>query len=541
MANPAYTHDLTTIANGDEAAGWTVFSTNQQGTPSYQDSDYPYIQGQYAVTQTCSKTKTLGNLGYDNGSTITLPVDGAFLVWQLFASPFAIDDYAGTVTTYGGMHILIGSSTSNFGWWDVGGSDKTPNPYGGFQCHAVNTTVTADRQTGTPTADQVVGAGVAQTAYPSKGEPHAVDAMRWGRCSAIFSGGDTTTPATFSGFALRNDAQGNRWGLIQETAGGYLWQGHMQIGDTPAASACRFEDSNTTIFVKWTPKVTRRFNKIEIINSNSYVDWEGITFQVLDITTKSRGWLKMTDPATLYFTSCSFTDMDKFIFNYSSNPCEISLTSFTRCGTITQGGASFDGCTISNSTSAIALSADNLETITNCDFISDGTGHAIELTVSGDGDLVFDGNTFTDYASANGSTGNEALYNNTGNYIIINLQNTTSVPSYRNGAGASTLVQLGVTLTLSGIVSGSEVRIQQARGVNPSGAELYHVESVPASAGGIVEWTYNYSDYGDNYYIDVIVHNVYYTHLRIDDILLPAANSTIPIQQQSDRWYSNPT
>jgi hypothetical protein len=124
--------------------------------------------------------------------------------------------------------------------------------------------------------------------------------------------------------------------------------------------------------------------------------------------------------------------------------------------------------------------------------------------------------------------------------VTINLQNTTSVPSYRNAGTSTTAVNLSVTLTLSGLISGSEVRIQEARGTAPSGIELYHIESVPASANGIVEWTYNYSDFIQPYYIDIIVHNIYYTHLRVEDVLLPATNSTIPIQQAEDRWYSNP-
>jgi hypothetical protein len=279
---------------------------------------------------------------------------------------------------------------------------------------------------------------------------------------------------------------------------------------------------------------------IEVINSNSYVDWDGINIQVLNLDTGSRGWFKMTDPATVYLSNCTFTDMDKFYFNFSTNPVNIDSTTFRRCATITQNGATFNGCTFSNCTSAICISADDIEKITNCDFISRGTGHAIELTVSGDGDLILDGNTFTDYVSANGSTGNEAFYNNSGGWITVNIQNSTSIPSVRNGIGSQTTVQLAVTLTLSGLVSGSEVRIQQARGTAPSGTELYHVESVPASANGIVEWTYNYSDFGVGYYIDIIVHNIYYTHLRIDDVLLPATNSTIPIQQEEDRWYTNP-
>jgi hypothetical protein len=326
--------------------------------------------------------------------------------------------------------------------------------------------------------------------------------------------------------------------LIQVTPGGYLWQGRMQIGDTPAASACRFVDSNTTMFIKWCPKVTRNFNMIEVINSSSYVDWDGITFQVLDTTTASKGWFRMTDPATLYWNACTFVDMDRFIFNKVSNPVEITSSTFRRCNYIVQKGATFDGCTFSNSSSGTFMYADDIGLISNCDFVSDGTGYAIELSTDHAGNTyTFDGNTFSEYVSANGSTGNEAIYNNSGGAVTINLTNTNSVPSYRNGSGATTTVNLTVTLTLTGIVSGSEVRIQQARGTSPSGATLYELETTD---GTDVEWSYNFSDFGAGYFIDIIIHKEDYTHLRIDDVELPNSNTSIPIQQEFDRWYSNP-
>jgi hypothetical protein len=312
----------------------------------------------------------------------------------------------------------------------------------------------------------------------------------------------------------------------------------MQLGDTPAASAVDFRDSNKNIFINFTPKVTRNFNMVEILNSNSYVSMTNFTFQVVDTDTASRGWFRMTDPATLYLDNCTFIDMDRFIFRYVSNPVEITSSAFRRCNYIVQNGATFDACTFNSSPSAIAFLADDISLISNSDFISDGTGHAIELTTDHAGNsYTFDGNTFTAYTSANGSTGNEAIYNNSGGAVTINLTNTNSIPSYRNGTNASTTVNLTVTLTLTGIVSGSEVRIQTARGSAPSGAELFHVETTD---GTDVEWSYNYSDFGAGYYIDIIVHNVYYTYLSIDDILLPASNSTVPIQQLIDRWYANP-
>jgi hypothetical protein len=448
MAAPSYTEDLTDIATGDEASGWTIFSTNEQGTPSYQDADYPYIQGSFAVTQTCSKSKTLANLGFDFGQAINLPADGAFLVWQLFASPFAIDDYVGTITTYGGMHILVGANTSNFGWWDVGASDKTPNPYGGFQCHAVNTTVAFDRETGTYVSDQVVGAGVALIAFPSKGEPHSVDVMRFGRCSAIFEEGDLGNGyATIPGFATENDDQLNRWGLIQETAGGYLWQGRMQLGS--GGTPVDFRDSDRTIFIKWTPKVTANFNLIEVLNDSSYVEMTGFTFQVLDTTTASRGKFLVTDPADIYLQECTFIDMDTFTFHTASTSADVILCGFRRCELVTQGNAVFQGCTFNNPTGAVGLLASDLDIIENCLFASDGTGHAMELSpVTSGGTYTLDACTFTGYASVSGSTGNEAIYNNSGGHVTISV-GTGQIPSFRNGIGSTTTITGSVPVTIT--------------------------------------------------------------------------------------------
>ena len=107
MTAPSYTEDMTDIATGDEGSGWVEFTGGGfggQSSPTHQDAEYGYIQGSYAVVQQCSKTASLGSLGYDYGSTISLPTDGAFLVWQSMAVNVAMDDYAGTTTGYAGFN-----------------------------------------------------------------------------------------------------------------------------------------------------------------------------------------------------------------------------------------------------------------------------------------------------------------------------------------------------------------------------------------------------------------------------------------------------
>jgi len=461
MATPSYTEDLTDIATGDEGSGWVNFSTNEQGTPQYGDDEYPYIQGMYAVTQTCSKSKTLGNLGYDYGSTISLPTDGAFLVWQAFSSPFAIDDYAGTSTGTAGLAVLVGNDVSNFDVWFVGGSDKSPMPYGGFQCHAVNTTVARDELgAGTKTIDRYVGAQVALTAYPGKGEPHQVDVMRFGRCSAIFEFGESADYAIVSGFAAENDIHNNRWGLIQVVPGGYLWQGRWQLGS--ASNAVDFRDSNVTIFVKWTPKVTANFNTVEVINSGSNVEMTGFKFICLDPAgTASKGRWITTDDAPVVLISCSWEDWATFDFD--SNTIVLSCT-FLRCEQIDpqQADLSFSNVLESSATGGGAdggaallwdVAADPNTYLNDMTF-SKGAGshHAIEFGTSAPQTINLTNMTFTGFHVDDQETTSVLYFQDTGGdvtWTVLHSGTSGTVSYYKERPGDTVNITSSVPVSVT--------------------------------------------------------------------------------------------
>jgi hypothetical protein len=494
LAVPSYTEDLTDIATGDESASWVELAGtdqdskiyNAQGAPAYGDNEYPYIQGSYAVTQDCTKNTAVGSLAYPV-SAITVPTDGAIFVWHAFSSPFAMGTYA-----QGGFRIVLGSDTTNFDVWYTGGQDKDSYPYGGFVNHVINPTITRDNWAGTYTGTiNYVGSAVYVLSGPGKGEPHQVDVMRYGRGSAIFEFGSVGDGhATIAGFATQNDNQSYRWGLIQAQPGGYLWKGRMQFGS--ASNAVSFVDTNKNIFIQWTPKVTANFNLIEVINSGSYVSMNGFTFQCLDTTTASKGRLLMTDPATVYLDSCTFIDMDTFVFNYSSNPVEITNSTFRRCGQITQGGATIEGCLLANSTAATSLVVDTMSNVTNCEFISAGTGHAVTYRPTGAGpfNVTWLGNTDSGYAATDGSTNNETMliYPVTTD-VTINLtvgagSTTPTIMEHASYTGAFDLIIPEISLTISSNVSlvGAEIRIYDVDTTPPDfGTELAGVESHDAA------------------------------------------------------------
>ena len=502
MTVPAYTEDLTDIATGDESTGWveltgtdgTGEAYNSMGTPAYQDNEYPYIQGLYAVTQDTTKSTAVGSLAYSSGG-ITIPTDGALFVWQNFSSPFAMGTYA-----QGGYRIVIGSGLADFNVWYVGGSDKDNNPYGGFVNHVVNPTVTADDSAGTPTATlDYVASAVYVLSGPSKGEPHQCDAIRYGRGSAIFEHGEIANYCTMAGFATINDTQTNRWGLIQVAAGGYLWKGRMQLGT--ATNPVDFRDSNITVFIQWTPKVTINFNTIEIVNASSNVEMIGMQFICLDPSgTASKGRWITTDNANVKIEACTFSDM--YTFSFLSNT-DIDGSSFKRCDQITQGSSPITNCVFNKSVSAVALVADSLADVTKCTFTSDGTGHAVNLgTIAATTSMTWD-NTDSGYAATNGSTGNETILVSvsSGQVLTINVSATATTPTYYNtGTGTVTVVAGQKNFSFSvedqngTPMTGYEWRLYDNQGVSGEfGTELDGEEVATSSSQ-----TYSYSYVSDD-------------------------------------------
>jgi hypothetical protein len=438
MAASTYTTDLTVIATGDESSGWveltgtdgSSYAYNAQGSPAYTDASAPYIQGSYAVTQTTTVSDAMASLAYSSGG-VTIPTDGAFFLWQNYSSPFAMGTYA-----QGGQRIAVGSGLADFKVWEVGGSDKDNNPYGGFINHAVNPTVTADHTAGSPTSTlDYVGSATYVVDGSATGQVHQADIIRYGRGSAIVEFGDGTFGhSNIDSLATQNDLQANRWGLMQKLHAGYLYKGHLQLGS--ATNRVSFIDTDRIVLVQWTPRVTEGFNTIEIRNATSTVTLTRFQFITLDpATTASRGNWLTTHDATVTLDDCQFSDMFQFVFDSNTT---VTTGAFNRCNKITQGGATLTNCLFNRFDGASSVVTDDSDLITGCTFTSDGSNHAMEATTPGDYEW---NNTAVGYATSNGSTGNEIYYNNSGGHINITRIGGTALTSVRNGTGATTTVK----------------------------------------------------------------------------------------------------
>lgn len=447
MVAPAYTTDLTTMDEAESetdwdeatASGWTAVFAVSGG-----DTD-DFIQNS-ACNSSTFKTG-VGVLLYDNGGGITLNQDDAVLIWAKWDSGPGLDTDAN-----GGMRTVMGNGLGAFNSFDQSGSDSYT--YGGWKNFATgdpaDSEVTPDDVVGGPnTTKQFHGWAAAALSVPSKGNPYKVDVIRYGRCEIRVNGGETADFANAAGMAAVNDDNSdpfNRWGLFQAVDGGYLWKGLMTLG---FSSAVDFRDSNAFITVDDTPHCTQNFNKIEIDQASSRVDWTGYTF--VSLGTKSPGRFEMLAAADLNWVSCSFSDMDTFIFGSTAS---VLATQFLRCSNVTADGADFSGSSllepnIAANTSALIwdVNTDPSGLLDDMTFSkTSGTAHhAIEF-----GTAIADAQSFTlngidfgtDFSSTQGgSTGDETFHflDTTGS-ITLNLIDCSGNFGYRTEGVAVDIV-----------------------------------------------------------------------------------------------------
>lgn len=443
-----YSTDLTTAT--DAASGtWTEFgSANSGGSPGSDTENY--IQGVECRSQTTGTKFGSANpksVVYNHGSDLASGWTSghAFFTWLFYAVGSNIDTYASD-----GYQVGVGADTTNVDRFTVSGSDYGRNPYGGWFCPAVDPEQTATNTYGTGGAGyQYIGGIVYTLAAISKGTPHAVDAVRYGRgeISIIGTGGTFSELAEYNDYnaggtppgtsSTSVDSGRHRLGLFQAAGGVYLWKGLMSLG---TASTITFTDSNETILVEDCPNTYAAFNKIEVANASSSVTWTNVTITATG--TVAPGDFEMLADATVAWTGCSFNGMGTFILdsNFTGFAC-----TWNGCGLITLNEGNISGSSILESTVAADTGAvhDNRTTsspttiseLDNCTF-TQGTNdhHAIDFGTGVTDDITLTGIEFTGFDETTGEDqpGAALRFLATSGSLTCNLVNCTV-----GGAGAS--------------------------------------------------------------------------------------------------------
>jgi hypothetical protein len=236
------------------------------------------------------------------------------------------------------------------------------------------------------------------------------------------------------------------------------------------------------------------------------------------------------DVDTFQFTNCVFTSDNSYYWKFNESHNSASVTDFSRSSvvnafvtlrpTVVLNNMSFIDCnTFLQSQSVLneisfqntKVTSDDISNIISCIFTSNGSGsgHAIEIIRSGS--YQFSANTFNNYGLD--STTDAAVYNNSGGPVTMSVTNNGNTPTVRNGTSATTLVQNLKILTLTGLVSGTEVTVVSG---SPE-IVLFNQED----ASGSFVYSYNYVA---NTVVDILIFNICRT---------PAASST---PRASRRW-----
>jgi hypothetical protein len=336
MVAAAWATNLTDIYVGG-AGTFTALGTGGAGLNT--ETDY-FIQGTDCKSKN-AWTNAIKGLIHDNGSSFTVPTTGAIIAWLYYAAVNALEDRAGVSPNFnGGLMFVEGSSDTAYNRYNVAGADTLV--FDSWVPYVVDpNTATPDDTVGSPSGtEQWVGveANLPTAAGPTKGAPIAIDAVRYGRCDIEYTGGDSTGLNDFTtAEAYANDVT-RRWGVMEFESGVCFVQGFHSLG--VSGTAVNFLDSNKIIFIRDTSYVAAGFNRFEVINASSTVDWDNIIFQALG--TQSPGTFVVTS-GTLTATDCQFVNVGAFTLLSSS-----SLTDciFRNTGIITAPGSDLTGSSI---------------------------------------------------------------------------------------------------------------------------------------------------------------------------------------------------
>jgi len=456
-----YGTDLVLLASGSDAESgtWVEMASpyNAGGGPGIDPENF--IQGSNSQSQTMGNKFTVGkSVAFDAGSDISgsFATDDVVMAWVFFQAGSNLYDYA----TTGGHRFGIAADTAglpstSMDMWFISGDDRSPNPEGGWWNVAVDPTFTPDAVTGGGNGGVYWYFGSileGMRAQISKGTPHAVDVMRFGRGEIYCTG--ASPDASFTLMAAQNDLNANKWGLLKDTGGDtFLWKGLMSIGQVGTSTT--FVASNQTIVIDDTAKVYQGFNKLEIRHASTSVTLTNISFTAKG--TVSPGQFEMVEnAATMSMAGCTFNNMDTFIF--LSNGI-LDSCNFIGCSTITHGGADFEACTFegyefSANTSYLVYdeTADPNGELDNCNFTK-GTidTHAIEFGLTSPLTMTLTGCDFQGYSATQDVNSSIFHFKRTTGTITLNLVGCSSDVSFTNAYrtdGATIVIVVDPVTTL---------------------------------------------------------------------------------------------
>lgn len=491
MAVPSYTEDLTDIDLAESGStGWTAFniSGGGGGAPAF-GADFG-MQGNGCWDKAASSAER-GLAVNKTPGTGTVAAGVHIFVWGFNATPGVCQNLATR-----GAYVLIGTGTGDFVQFHVEGSDTYGAAGRVGKCYPINYLTTANTGsvpyrtvTGTPGATPTYFGFGLNTNATVKSSNMGCDAIRYGT-GAYITAGDSGTPATFGGFNTQNDAIANRWGILTKVGGSYELQGRFVIGqnNSKVATLAYFDDSDQAITVVDTPHSEADFTQIIVDHASTTCLLTNINITAAGTHNPGR-FVVNNASSTVTITGGTWTGIGISTLRAG---CTIDGLTWRTTDAITLNGADIQNCIIdkNTATSAVVTTPSNMTgNVVDNVFISDGTGHAVNLgSVAASTSFTWK-NTLVGYVAGTtgdpitaGTSGNEAILCNvaSGQKLTINVGTGYTVPSVKNdGSGTVAVVSAGVTI---------DVNVKDQAGSNVASAFVY-IDDDLVAAGNITNTT----------------------------------------------------
>jgi len=505
------------LTNADSNSGWGNF--NASGPSPAAEPQLKY-QGSNAVNKKVTSTNKRSGVRYVHGASL----DMTGVSYPLWICKMKVGD-AGDLNGSYGCEAAIGSGTSAYYSYNLSGTGANNDQFTagyasqgglaeGFIIAAINPTVTQWREgtTGNPSLSAVDFFGVAAQFVTggAKSENVACDAIDlgvgldyWGS-NFSFSDGAEADQGTVN----------NRWGFACQNGSVITFRGLHRLGVGGAISGT---DESTAIFVDGYHGTSDAGISVDLSDSASDLTLAGSYAGLgrkygADDTRPDLIVAGLSGNLTL---SGSFENFRRIALGQT-----VTVSGALRMRELVQNGATLSRARLSmDSPSGVAACSDpDFTKVTQTSIHQVGAGHAFEITSSGTFGLS--GLTFDGFSEGNAA----AIYNNSGGAVTLNISGGNT-PTVRNGPGASTVINNAVSVTLTGLFSGTRIKVYR----QSDNAELAGVESSGASFTAGLEAG------------EAVTIRMASLTRRISefDLTVPANDTTIPVSQQLDRVYEN--
>jgi len=535
----------TLISNANAQGSWV---DDTGGTMGATAGTTNFIVGTGSIEGRSSKSTDA--IQWDFGSPQDF-TDTVFYFWVNMAQAALLDLKANQ-----GLTMRFSGATQT-DWFEinVAGSDTYGGGWKMFVVDASVAKTASDNTSGTPpavNAVQFVGISVTTTATAPGSDPNFFVDASWhvavGTPGIRVEGQNAAAPWTMAAVldVVVNTGTDAPWGMLDELDNGTLTcNAHIRFG---ADDATQDEFADTNIIMGFEiADVVDGFFGFDGIAGAGQMD---VTFgsktgsgndatgaQGFVITSGGPRWFMDFDTDadidSAGFYGCQFSVGE--IFDLAQAACDLATVVFVDCDKAHFSNAKAVRITVVGATTADGVAfcdTDDLGDIANSNFeFSDG--HGIEILTGGPSSQSNVGNVFTggyggtpgdNLTPSSGST-DAMIYNNAAAARTFNRSGGGTLPSFRNGASATSDDVAAITLTFTPLELNSEVRVFD----NATGTEIGSgVENSGTShvASGI----------GASQDIDYKIVNPGFLEINIINVAFPASQDVI-VNQQIDRNF----